>query len=107
MTNCCAEYLKDDPAPTEEDENKEKRTDDISSWDADFLKVDQGTLFELILVSFPVNHQSSAGLHKYTALACVNVKFYKIITELLPLHYTCRLRTTWISRDFWMSPVKP
>ncbi|KAF4529947.1 hypothetical protein B566_EDAN018168 [Ephemera danica] len=25
--------------------------DDISSWDADFLKVDQGTLFELILVS--------------------------------------------------------
>lgn len=36
---------------TEDDEGKDKRTDDISSWDADFLKVDQGTLFELILVS--------------------------------------------------------
>lgn len=46
-----ATYHKDDPPPTEDDENKDKRTDDISSWDADFLKVDQGTLFELILVS--------------------------------------------------------
>ncbi len=45
-----ADHHKDDPAPAEDDENKEKRTDDISSWDADFLKVDQGTLFELILV---------------------------------------------------------
>ena len=42
-------YHKDDPPPPEDDENKEKRTDDISSWDSDFLKVDQGTLFELIL----------------------------------------------------------
>lgn len=47
-----ATFHKDDPPPPEDDENKEKRTDDISSWDADFLKVDQGTLFELILVRF-------------------------------------------------------
>lgn len=35
-------HHKDDPAPssTDDDENKEKRTDDISSWDADFLKVE-------------------------------------------------------------------
>ena len=44
-------YHKDDPPPPEDDENKEKRTDDISSWDSDFLKVDQGTLFELILAA--------------------------------------------------------
>lgn len=42
---------KDDPPPPEDDENKEKRTDDIPVWDQEFLKVDQGTLFELILVS--------------------------------------------------------
>ncbi|XP_023223003.1 S-phase kinase-associated protein 1-like [Centruroides sculpturatus] len=46
-----ATYHKDDPLPPEDDENIEKRTDDISSWDADFLKVDQGTLFELILAA--------------------------------------------------------
>jgi hypothetical protein len=46
-----ATYHKDDPPPPEDDENKEKRTDDISSWDSDFLKVDQGTLFELILAA--------------------------------------------------------
>jgi S-phase kinase-associated protein 1 len=31
--------VQDDPPLPEDDENKEKRTDDISSWDADFLKV--------------------------------------------------------------------
>ena len=46
-----ATYHKDDPPPPEDDENKEKRTDDISPWDSDFLKVDQGTLFELILAA--------------------------------------------------------
>ena len=38
-----ATYHKDDPPQTIEDNNndeyKEKRTDDISTWDADFLKV--------------------------------------------------------------------
>lgn len=34
-----ATYHKDDPPTPEDDENKEKRTDDISTWDADFLKV--------------------------------------------------------------------
>jgi S-phase kinase-associated protein 1 len=29
---------------------QKKNTNDMSSWDQDFLKVDQGTLFELILV---------------------------------------------------------
>lgn len=37
-----ANYHKDDPVALDDDENKEKRTDDISAWDADFLKVDQG-----------------------------------------------------------------
>lgn len=46
-----AQFHKDDPPVADDDENKEKRTDDISSWDADFLKVDQGTLFELILAA--------------------------------------------------------
>lgn len=45
-----ATYHKDDPAPPEDDENREKNLTDISTWDQDFLKVDQGTLFELILV---------------------------------------------------------
>ena len=47
-----ATHHKDDPPPPEDDENKEKRTDDIEPWDTEFLKVDQGTLFELILVWF-------------------------------------------------------
>lgn len=45
------EYHKNDPPPPEDDDNREKRTDDIPTWDQEFLRVDQGTLFELILVS--------------------------------------------------------
>ncbi|VDP90414.1 unnamed protein product [Echinostoma caproni] len=44
-------YHRDDPPPQEDDENKERRTDDIPSWDQEFLRVDQGTLFELMLAA--------------------------------------------------------
>ncbi|CDS41963.1 S phase kinase associated protein 1 [Echinococcus multilocularis] len=44
-------YHKDDVPQQDDDENKERRTDDISSWDQEFLRVDQGTLFELILAA--------------------------------------------------------
>ncbi|XP_068146687.1 S-phase kinase-associated protein 1 [Drosophila tropicalis] len=65
-----ATYHKDDPAQAEELENKEKRTDDISSWDADFLKVDQGTLFELILAA---NYLSIRGLLDLTCKTVANM----------------------------------
>jgi S-phase kinase-associated protein 1 len=44
-----AQYHKDDPpVHTDDDESRERRTDDIPQWDQDFLKVDQSVLFELI-----------------------------------------------------------
>ena len=45
-----AEHHKDDPPLTDDEDIKEKRSDDIDPWDQEFLKVDQGTLFEIILV---------------------------------------------------------
>ncbi|KAE8743288.1 hypothetical protein FOCC_FOCC011117 [Frankliniella occidentalis] len=65
-----ATHHKDDPAPPEDDENKEKRTDDISTWDADFLKVDQGTLFELILAA---NYLDIKGLLDVTCKTVANM----------------------------------
>ena len=65
-----AQYHKDDPPPPEDDENKEKRTDDISSWDSDFLKVDQGTLFELILAA---NYLDIKGLLDVTCKTVANM----------------------------------
>merc|ERR1711973_786032 len=65
-----ATYHKDDPAPPEDDENKEKRTDDISSWDSAFLKVDQGTLFELILAA---NYLDIKGLLDVTCKTVANM----------------------------------
>lgn len=65
-----ATYHKDDPPLPEEDENKEKKTDDITSWDADFLKVDQGTLFELILAA---NYLDIKGLLDVTCKTIANM----------------------------------
>merc|ERR1712071_697337 len=65
-----ATYHKDDPPPPEDDDNKEKRTGDISSWDADFPKVDQGTLFELILAA---NYLDIKGLLDVTCKPVANM----------------------------------
>lgn len=65
-----ATYHKDDPPPSEDEDTKEKRTDDISSWDSDFLKVDQGTLFELILAA---NYLDIKGLLDVTCKTVANM----------------------------------
>ncbi|GMT29235.1 hypothetical protein PFISCL1PPCAC_20532, partial [Pristionchus fissidentatus] len=52
-------YHKGDPAPKEEDEMRERRTDDIPQWDQEFLKVEQATLFEIILAA---NYMDIKGL---------------------------------------------
>ena len=46
----CVHHRADPPAPAEDDA-KAKALDDIEEWDAEFVKVDQGTLFELILAA--------------------------------------------------------
>ncbi|CAG8584522.1 6524_t:CDS:2 [Acaulospora morrowiae] len=43
-------HHRDDPNTSQEDENK-KNSEDIDDWDAEFCKVDQGTLYELILAA--------------------------------------------------------
>ncbi|TPX52291.1 hypothetical protein SeMB42_g01537 [Synchytrium endobioticum] len=42
---------KDDPPLQPEEEMKPKSSDDIEDWDREFMNVDQGTLFELILAA--------------------------------------------------------
>lgn len=44
-----ATYHKNDPPIPDEDETCEKRSDEISLWDANFLKVDLNTLKEILI----------------------------------------------------------
>uniref|UniRef100_A0A914CEH6 Skp1-related protein n=1 Tax=Acrobeloides nanus TaxID=290746 RepID=A0A914CEH6_9BILA len=64
------QYHKDDPPLPDESDTKEKRTDDIPSWDVEFLKVDQGTLFELILAA---NYLDVKGLLDVTCKTVANM----------------------------------
>lgn len=65
-----AEYHRDDPTPIEDNENKEKRTDDIITWDVEFLKTDQGTLFELLTAA---NYLDMRGLLEATCKTVANM----------------------------------
>ena len=47
----CQYHLKNPTLPEEKKDESSRGNDDISDWDRDFCKVDQATLFELILVS--------------------------------------------------------
>ena len=45
------QYHTENPTPVTEEKKDEKRTDDIIPWDLEFCKVDQETLFEMILAA--------------------------------------------------------
>lgn len=46
-----ATHHKGDAPPPPEDEVKAKSSEDIEEWDKEFINVDQGTLFEIILAA--------------------------------------------------------
>jgi len=63
-------YHKDDAPPPEVDEPTDKSSHEICSWDYDFLKVDQGTLFEIILAA---NYLDIKGLLVVTCKTVANM----------------------------------
>lgn len=77
----CTQHQKD-PAMTEEDgmDAREKRTDNIDTWDQEFLKVDQGTLFELILAANYLDIKVSRQLYSQS-----RNDNYKIDLSFFPL----------------------
>ena len=56
-------HHKNDPVPSEEDEKS------IGDWDANFLKVDQGTVFELIMAA---NYLDIKDLLRVATLSVAN-----------------------------------
>jgi len=85
-----AEYHKHDITDPEE-ENRERRLDDVSPWDQDYLKIDQGTLFELILAA---NYLDIKGLLNVTCKTVANMmkgkspeeirKTFNIVNDFTP-----------------------
>ncbi|XP_017157062.1 S-phase kinase-associated protein 1-like [Drosophila miranda] len=74
-----AEYHKDDPEPPEDEAAFERSTDDIIPWDNEFLKVDQDTIFELMLAA---NYMDIKGLRHLTAKHMTNMIKGKIPEQI-------------------------
>uniref|UniRef100_A0A8D2CM81 S-phase kinase-associated protein 1 n=1 Tax=Sciurus vulgaris TaxID=55149 RepID=A0A8D2CM81_SCIVU len=66
----CTHHKEDPPPPPEDEENKEKQTHDIPVWDQEFLKVDKGTIFKLILAA---NYLDVKGLFDVTRKTVANM----------------------------------
>ncbi|AXN91156.1 putative BTB domain containing protein [Namao virus] len=63
-------HHKDDAPFVEEDETKERRTDDIPVWDQEFLNVAQDVLFDIILAA---NYLDIKGLLDVTCKTVANM----------------------------------
>ncbi|KAJ3260449.1 hypothetical protein HK103_000591 [Boothiomyces macroporosus] len=74
-----ATHHKDDAPPPPEDEMKAKSSDDIDEWDRDFIAVDQGTLFEIILAA---NYMDMQGLLDLGCKTVANMIKGKSVEEI-------------------------
>ena len=69
----CVEHVKADAKKEDNKEDAGKNTkvdDDVKAWDTEFCKVDQGTLFELILAA---NYLNMKPLLDLTCLTVANM----------------------------------
>jgi len=74
-----ADHHKDDPPATADDEMKPKSSEDIDEWDREFMNVDQGTLFELILAA---NYLDMKGLLDLGCKTVANMIKGKSVEEI-------------------------
>ncbi|KAJ3274584.1 suppressor of kinetochore protein mutant [Terramyces sp. JEL0728] len=74
-----ATHHKNDTPPPLEDEMKAKSSDDIDEWDRDFIAVDQGTLFEIILAA---NYMDMQGLLDLGCKTVANMIKGKSVEEI-------------------------
>ncbi|EDV46760.1 S-phase kinase-associated protein 1 [Drosophila erecta] len=78
-----AHHHKDDPQLTSNDEESQGCSDDISPWDANFMNVDRGTLFELILAANYLEITDLMDLSSKTVANMIRGKSTEQIRQIL------------------------
>ncbi|KAJ6648976.1 S-phase kinase-associated protein 1, partial [Pseudolycoriella hygida] len=74
-----ADHHKDDPVSIQDDAKEQKRTDDITDWDREFLKVDHHILFAMILAA---NYLDMSQLLEITSKTVANMLKGKTADEI-------------------------
>ena len=75
----CDHHKEDLQPQSGSEDNLDQLVDDIPEWDADFLQVDQSTLFKLILAA---NYLDIKGLLEYTCKTVANMIKSKSTEEI-------------------------
>jgi len=76
-------HKNDPPTPEKEENDLSPLTEDISEWDEDFVKVDQGTLFELILAT---NYLNLKGLRTVCCKTVANTLKKKSVEQIREMY---------------------
>jgi len=99
-----ATYHKDDPLPAENDEGRVKRTDDICSWDADFLKANQRTLYQLTNAAYYLGIKGLSDVTKNTFTNMIKGKTAKEIREMFNIenYFTAAVEDQIPKEDEWL-----
>ncbi|CAJ0564042.1 unnamed protein product, partial [Mesorhabditis spiculigera] len=87
------EYHKNDAPVVEADDIRSRRTDDITPWDQEYLKVDQGTLFHIILAS---NYLDIKGLLDLCCKTVANMVKGKKVKEIRTLF---NIKNDWTEEE--------
>ncbi|XP_031635041.1 S-phase kinase-associated protein 1-like [Contarinia nasturtii] len=74
-----SEHHKGETIPTDADDDNGASNNPISEWDTEFLKIDQGTLFELIMAA---NYLDIKGLMDVTCTTVANMMKGKTPEEI-------------------------
>ena len=66
LAQYCKKHVDAASKPASDDTRDKAVDEDLKAWDADFVKVDQATLFDVILVSNPPS----------SSVCCIHATFY-------------------------------
>lgn len=74
-----ADHHKDDPVDSEDEGKKDKKIDKVDPWVTKFMKVDQGTLFDMTLAA---NYLDAKGLMEACKITTANMIKGKTVEQL-------------------------
>jgi S-phase kinase-associated protein 1 len=89
------QHHKTDPPISPEEEEKPKSSDDIEDWDREYMKIEQATLFEVILAANYLDMKNLLDLGCKTVANMIKGKSVEEIRQVKTIFFVYRI---WMYR---------